>query len=62
MWAPSTDFSYGFGAGISFFIVIEVIRCIREACCKKQEPQQPTLPVTTPMLPIGLPPVVARMR
>lgn len=68
MWAPSTDFSYGFGAGVSFFLLIEIIRCVRAACCNKNETSPTSAPPTSPTvpppygLPIGIPPVVARMR
>ena len=65
MWQPSADFSYGFGAGVSFFLLIEIIRCVRAACCNKKEtPPPPTSPtVPTPFgLPVGMPPVIARMR
>jgi hypothetical protein len=27
-----TDFAYGFGAGISFFLLVEIVRCLRMAC------------------------------
>jgi hypothetical protein len=63
MWQPSTDFSYGFAAGISFFLLVEIVRCIRTRCCKNSEPQ-PELDQMPPSytLPVGIPPVIARKR
>ena len=65
MWEPSTDFAYGFGAGVSFFLLIEIVRCIRVACCKSQSPESQTestghLPPSY-NVPIGLP-VIAKKR
>lgn len=66
MWQPSTDFSYGFGAGVSFFLLVEMIRCIRIACCKPKQSESQTESSTDNVppsynVPIGLP-VIARKR
>lgn len=37
MWSPSTDFSYGFASGVSLFLLVELIRCIRMACTRKKD-------------------------
>jgi hypothetical protein len=71
MWEPSTDFSYGFASGISFFLIIEIIRCIRTSCCHRNNTpstninHNQTLPsIITPQynLPASVPPVFARTR
>ena len=36
MWSPTMDFAYGFATGISFFLLVEIVRCVRVACQEKK--------------------------
>jgi hypothetical protein len=68
MWEPSTDFSYGFASGISFFLIIEMIRCVRASCCNRNNNNtqsnntQPSIITPQYTLPASIPPVFARTR
>ena len=62
MWTPSTDFTYGVGAGLAVWFAFECLRVLRECAANRRDPavQTVTLPrppnVLHPAMPLAQPP------